>query len=57
MAGYINASGGVLILPDGTEIQRDAEANITADAAKASGVSEWIERGLLVPAAKPKADK
>lgn len=57
MAAHTNESGALLILPDGTQIAPGAEATINAETAKGSGVAEWLEKGWLVPVAKPKSDK
>lgn len=50
MAVYTNVSGGMLVLPDGTEIPKGEEAEISADTLKASGVAVWLKDGWLVKA-------
>jgi hypothetical protein len=52
MAAYTNKSGGMLILPDGTEIKAGDSAEVSGDVAKNVGVSQWIAGGALV-AEKP----
>lgn len=49
MAIHSNTSGGLLILPDGTEIANGANAEIPAAMAKNAGVAEWLASGWLVP--------
>ena len=57
MAIHSNTSGGLLILPDGTEIANGANAEIPAEMAKNAGVAGWIGSGWLVPmTAKAEAD-
>ncbi len=56
MAAHTNQSGGMLILPDGTEIRNGADASISAELAKNAGVAEWLGKGWLVPV-KGKSDK
>jgi len=57
MAIHSNTSGGLLILPDGTEIANGANAEIPAETAKNAGVAEWLASGWLVPVkAKAEAD-
>jgi hypothetical protein len=46
MASYTNASGGKLILPDGTEIEAGESAEVSDT--KNVGVSQWIDDGWLV---------
>lgn len=53
MAAYINKSGGMLILPDNTEIKAGGSADISADVAKVVGVQQWIDAGWLERKAKP----
>ena len=55
MAIHSNRSGGLLILPDGTEIANGANAEIPAETAKNAGVAEWLASGWLVPV-KAKAE-
>lgn len=47
MAVYTNKSGGMLILPNGTEIAADGSAEISAEAVKNVGVGQWIADGWL----------
>ena len=47
MATYANQSGGMIILPDGTEIKAGDSAEISADVAKNVGVSQMINGGAL----------
>ena len=59
MADYVNQSGGMLILPDGTEIKAGDSAEISGDVAKNAGVRQWIDSNALVAekqAIKPKSD-
>ena len=49
MTIHSNTSGGLLILPDGTEIANGANAEIPAAMAKNAGVAEWLASGWLVP--------
>lgn len=55
MAVYINQSGGMLILPGGTEVKAGESADISADDAKNVGVQQWIAGEALVPKAKARA--
>ena len=48
MARYSNVSGGALVLPDGTEISRGSDADISDGIAANAGVAEWIAGGKLV---------
>jgi hypothetical protein len=48
MAAYTNKSGGMLILPDGTEIKAGDSADVSGDVAKNVGVAQWIAGGALV---------
>jgi hypothetical protein len=56
MAAYTNQSGGMLILPNGTEIKAGDSAEISADVAKNVGVSQWVKDEWLVKG-KAKAEK
>ncbi len=59
MVAYNNQSGGMLILPDGTEIKAGDSADVSSDAAKNVGVKQWIDGGALVAekqAVKAKSD-
>lgn len=47
MAKHTNTSGGMLILPDGTEVPNGESVEITAETAKNAGVAGWIEDGML----------
>lgn len=47
MAEYVNTSGGLLILPDGSEIKAGDSAEIDDKTAENVGVAQWIEGGLL----------
>ena len=53
MAGYANRSGGMLILPDGTEAPDGTEVEISADTTKNVAVAEWIAKDWLVKAKTP----
>lgn len=53
MAEYVNTSGGLLILPDGSEIKAGDSAEIDAKTVQNVGVSQWIGGGAL-EAVKPK---
>jgi len=55
MVMHTNTSGGLLILPDGTEIANGAKADIPAALAKNAGIAEWLASGWLVPVAPPVA--
>ena len=48
MAAYTNQSGGMLILPGGTEIKAGDSVEISADVAKNVGVSQMIDGMALV---------
>jgi len=45
MARYENTSGGIYILPDGTEIKAGESADVSDDVAGVPGVAQWIESG------------
>lgn len=49
MARYTNASGGLLILPDETEIEAGSTAEVSD--VENAGVASWIKDGLLVKVA------
>mgnify|MGYP003530848953 FL=1 len=52
MAGLINVSGGLFILPDGVEIPNGESAEVKADVLEVPGVAQMIEAGKL-EVAKP----
>ena len=54
MAAYTNTSGGMFVLPDGTEIPSGSTAEIGKDMVAVPGVAQFIEAGKLVEAEKPK---
>lgn len=47
MAKHINTSGGMLILPDGTEVPNGEAVEISAKTAENAGVAGWIKDGAL----------
>lgn len=47
MAAYENKSGGLFILPDGTEVPSGATVEISDDVAAIPGVAQMIEAGKL----------
>jgi len=52
MAGLINVSGALFVLPDGTEIPNGESAEVKADVLDIPGVAQMIEAGKL-EVAKP----
>ena len=54
MVAYTNTSGGMFVLPDGTEIPIGSTAEIGKDVVAVPGVAQFIEAVKLVEAEKPK---
>lgn len=53
-----DATGTLLIFPDGSEIAPDAKGvKLTDDALENAGIKSWIDEGLLVVVAPEKAAK
>lgn len=48
MAKFKNESGGLYVLPDGTEVKNGAEVNLNDDQVKNAGVAAWIKAKGLV---------
>jgi len=53
MAGYINTSGAMFVLPDGTEVPNGAAVDLDKATAEIAGVAQMINAGKLV-AQEPK---
>ena len=43
-----NKSGGLIVLPDGTEVQHGDSVEVSSDIASTSGVEALIEIGALI---------
>lgn len=54
MAEYTNTSGGLIVLPDGTEIKAGAAAEVSEAMLEIVSVQQFIESGWLVADEKPK---
>lgn len=48
MSAYKNVSGGLLILPDNSEIKDGATVSLSDDALGNAGVKQWIKAKMLV---------
>ena len=57
MSAYKNVSGGLLILPDNSEIKDGATVQLSGDALDNAGVKYWIKSKMLVADAAKQAQK
>lgn len=48
MAGFVNQSGALFVLPDGVEVPNGATVDLDAATAEIAGVAQMIEAGKLV---------
>lgn len=54
MTVYTNTSGGLIVLPDGTEIKAGEAAEVTEAMLEIVSVRQFVESGWLVEDEKPK---